>query len=272
MLGKKMKKEIRLRDIPELSLWDYLEKNPAAKYSTTVEEHGGLRPKEESVNIAHIGNIGDFEDDIIAWIQDNKEWGNRKFFEERGFDNCTDDRPYQNLPGSVGYNVRNVGEYLWGVRGDTENQLKQLVGGHPAFEKMKMHMDYCNIRLLVYMPGNCIPYHLDSFVQWGKAFPELNPKIYRGDLKKDIRENVDRYELANRSTCDLGVVRRRIVTLTEWSFGHLIMQENTHFPKWNAGDVFNIPGGIYHLSANIGIKLKITLIVTGPETEFNAGL
>jgi hypothetical protein len=45
------------------------------------------------------------------------------------------------------------------------------------------------------------------------------------------------------------------------------MLENTFFPKWNAGDVYNVPMGIYHLSGNMGFKLKITMIVTGVEAR-----
>jgi hypothetical protein len=47
----------------------------------------------------------------------------------------------------------------------------------------------------------------------------------------------------------------------------MIMLENTFFPKWSAGDVYNIPANIYHMSANMGLTLKMTMIVTGVEAN-----
>lgn len=257
-----------LRDLPEVDLWDYLDRKPYLDYKQSVKEHGGQQPKEEQCEIEYLGNMGYLEKDIEEWVRRNPDLCNRKWYESKGFTNV-DAAKHQGLPGDIGYNERNVGEYCFGIKGDSDYQLKELIGGQKAFDTMNLRMDNSLIRLLVYMPGNLIPYHLDNYVNWGETFEHLNPKINRspGIIEALKDPNFDRFTLHERSTCDEGKVVRRLCTMSDWSWGHAIMLENTHFPKWKSGDVYNIPANIYHLSMNAGVKLKTTLIVTGVEAE-----
>lgn len=258
-----------LKDLPELTLWDWYEKEPYKDYHQSVKEHGGmLAEKDDEVEIELIGNFGDFEFDLLEWTKNNPDLCSRKFYESKGFTNI-DAAKHQSLPGEIGYNERNVGEYCWGIKGDSDAQLKEIIGGRKAFDTMELQMDNSLIRLLIYMPGNCIPLHLDNYVNWGETFEHLNPKINRspGIIEALKDPEFDRFTLHERSTCDLGKVGRRLVTISEWKVGQMIMLENTFFPKWNAGDVYNIPANIYHMSANMGLTLKISMIVTGVEDK-----
>ena len=50
--------------------------------------------------------------------------------------------------------------------------------------------------------------------------------------------------------------------ISEWHWGHMLQMENSFFPRWKSGEVYEIPKNVYHLSANAGLKLKITLNVS----------
>ena len=257
-----------LVDRPELDLFEYLDTNAAFGYKKAISEHGGaIAHKDEKCDIEYLGNMGHLEADIMEWVKRSPHLCNRKFYESKGFTNL-DAAKHQDLPGDVGYNERNVGEYCFGIKGDSDFQLKEIIG-EKAFDTMQLQMDNSLIRLLIYMPGNMIPYHLDNYVNWGETFEHLNPKINRSPgIIEALRDpNFDRFTFHEKSTCDTGKVVRRLCTISDWSWGHTIMLENTHFPKWKSGDVYNIPANIYHLSMNAGVKLKTTLIVTGVEAR-----
>jgi len=260
---------VKLSDLPELTLWDWIEQRPFEEYHQAIKDHGGWHDKMDEVPVELLGNFGDYESDIIDWMGRNRDLCNRKYYEERGF-TAEEARPHMRYPSDIGFCERNVGEYCFGIKGDSDFQLKELIGGQKAFDQMQMQMDNSLVRLLVYMPGNGIPYHLDNYINWGETFAHLNPKIMRGpDVKAAFENdpNVDRFGFQEQSVCDEGKVVRRFCTVSEWSTGHFLMLENTFFPKWDAGDVYNVPMGIYHLSGNMGFKLKITMIVTGVESK-----
>jgi len=260
-----------LKNLPEVDLFEYLDRKLYLGYKKSIMEHGGTHPKEEQCVIEPLGNIGyqgNLESDITEWVRRNPGLCNRKWYESKGFTNL-DAAKHQSLPGDIGYNERNVGEYCFGIKGDSDFQLKELLGGQKAFDAIQMKMDNSLIRLLVYMPGNVIPYHLDNYVNWGETFEHLNPKINRspGIIAALKDPAFDRFTFHEHSTCDEGKVVRHLVNMTDWKWGQTIMIENTHFPRWKAGDIFNIPANIYHLSMNAGIELKMTMIITGVEAD-----
>jgi len=124
-----------LKDLPELELFDYIDKKPYLDYRHSIKEHGGEHPKEVQCDIKPIGNLGydfDLENDICEWMRHNQHLCNRKWYESKGFTNI-DAAKHQGLPGDVGFNERNVGEYCFGIKGDSDYQLKELIGGQKAF-------------------------------------------------------------------------------------------------------------------------------------------
>jgi hypothetical protein len=82
------------------------------------------------------------------------------------------------------------------------------------------------------MPGNFLPYHYDYMSEWRTQFPLLTDP------------------------------QRKLIMVSDWHWGHVVQMENTFFPRWQSGDVFDIPVSTYHLSCNAGVELKITIAVT----------
>jgi hypothetical protein len=83
----------------------------------------------------------------------------------------------------------------------------------------------------------------------------LNPRIADGD---DIVKGVE-----GENICDLGYVKRYLVTVNDWHWGHVLQMENSFFPQWKSGEVYDIPSNVYHLSANAGVEIKMTCSITG---------
>jgi len=251
----------------EMNLFDFIENDRNAEFVAGVKAHGGFQPREDQLALSKVSNIGPLQSDVIDWMCRNPKLGQRKWYQEKGF-TCEEAKPHMRWPGEIGYNEWNVGEYCFGIRGNSDDQLKEVFGGKAAFEKIGMDMDHCLARLLVYMPGNLIPLHLDNFVSFGETFHYLNCKILRGDGVKDrLAAGQDRWDLQQYSVCDLGRVGRRLITVSDWAWGQTLMFENTHIPRWKSGDVWNVPSSIYHVSGNAGPRLKMTCIFTGVLTD-----
>ena len=72
-------------------------------------------------------------------------------------------------------------------------------------------------------------------------------------------------ELAERTKeeADYTVLRRYMVFVKDWDFGHFFHYGNHCFNQWKAGDCWDLKPGIYHGSANAGINPKITIHWSG---------
>ncbi len=259
--------EFRLKNMPELDLWTFLERQADSTYIDAMEETDGLFTKDEQTKpVVAMSNVGDVEDKFIDYVKNNKDSCQHKYFEERVY-HSDEIRKYLRLPGTVGYN-KNTAEYNWGLRGDSNEQLKELIGGREAFKKMKLDYDHTLARLLLYMPGTNCPWHFDMMDGWATINKHLNPHIVRGpEFIQALKNGESKYDMADKNTCDAGKVVRRIVAITNHQLGHIIQMENEMFPCWNSGDVFDIPPCIWHWSCNAGINIKMTLVVTSFETD-----
>jgi len=249
----------------DLDLWSWLDNKPNRDYLKLIENTGGMQRYATSADINVIGKLGNIEFKFLDWISANRETCrkseyNRPAYKAHLFNTQA------SLPGQVGFNHHNTIDYSWGVFDEHNNELKEMLGGIEAFKKMKVHYDHSLVRLLVQMPGHFQPLHVDTMSSWAATYPELNPKIVPDDdLADKMKDIAHRLDMPDHYTCDLGKIVRRVVTASGWSYGHVLAIENMFFPTWNSGDVFDIPGGVWHLSANAGIDLKITVIVTGVE-------
>jgi hypothetical protein len=61
--------------------------------------------------------------------------------------------------------------------------------------------------------------------------------------------------------------RRYLIMLEDWNWGHFVQIGNNIITDWKAGDIFTWPHGMWHTSANAGIKDKLTLQITGVVTN-----
>lgn len=55
--------------------------------------------------------------------------------------------------------------------------------------------------------------------------------------------------------------------INDWHWGHVIQFQNSYFPKWKSGEVYDLPIPQPHCSANIGMRIKLTCSISGAKTK-----
>ena len=70
--------------------------------------------------------------------------------------------------------------------------------------------------------------------------------------------------------CDLGPIRRHMVMISDWHWGHVLQIENSYFPNWKSGELYNLPMPRPHCSTNMGMKLilKVEWVVVLNEKKY----
>jgi hypothetical protein len=131
----------------------------------------------------------------------------------------------------IGYNEHNTTETNWGLDPSHNRTLKDMVG-RENFRRLGLDPEETLLRLLEYMPGQCLPLHYDGF----EGFKRLYGK--------------------DGST-------RFFVAVSDWDWGHVLQVHDNIISNWQPGDTYIIPAGVCHASANFGIAPKYTLTITG---------
>lgn len=250
---------------PKIDLWSFIDTDADSAYLQEIKSSGAKVELDSKLEISPMSNIGDFNADTLQWIMDNKSTCEEHFFEDDHWHSNVYSKQ-QRLPGTVGFSRGNTLEYLWGGNAKNSDALKELYG-RDTFVTAGLDYDSTECKLLVYMPGNVCCLHLDMYQNWSDKHSHLNPHItHHPELERIVSEDSEnRWKVAANNTCDRGRIVRRNIMVSDWHWGHIIQMESTIFPRWKAGDVFDIPACIYHLSANVGVTLKMTLICTGAE-------
>ncbi len=231
---------------PEIDLWDFMETRPDQLYEEWAYEVGSdTTTKYEAKAFTNL-NLN--EDDFFQFMKENKHTCQKKYYERRPYHNGRSELT-ENFPMKCGYNARNTVEYNWGLYGNSNEQIKELLGSRKVWEdKIGIDYDTALIRLLAYMPGMILPWHVDNLGNWCRNYKHLNPNI-------DTR------------MCDLGPIKRYLVMITDWHWGHVIQFENSYFPNYKSGDVFDLPIPRPHCSANMGMRIKLTCSISGAQTK-----
>ena len=235
----------RMARYPEVTLWDFIENNPDKQWIEFANDTGANLTDEHNAEDWFLGNfdaISSKKDAFIDFMMTNKDTCQKKFYEARpyhtGVNEFTEDMPMK-----VGYNWANCCEYNWGLYGDSKDKLKEILG-RQFFEDINMDYDTCLPRLMAYLPGQTLPWHFDYLGGWCRENANLNPD-------PDTRQ------------CDLGEMKRFLMFVTDWHWGHMLQMANTFYPKWKSGDMYEIPMMVYHLSTNAGMSLKLSMSLTG---------
>jgi hypothetical protein len=100
---------------------------------------------------------------------------------------------------------------------------------------------YAKIACFRQDPGHTNPWHFDT---------------YQGTVKK-----------GNLTGDDTKKVKRYLLFLEDWHWGHILQVGNNMLSNWKAGDIYTWDYGMYHLSSNAGIVPKWTCQITGYPTE-----
>jgi hypothetical protein len=138
------------------------------------------------------------------------------------------------LNNKLGRNKHNTFELNYGMNGDTNSLLKDLLGSD-NIQKLKADPDSILMRLIVKFPGHGVAWHFDDAGSYAKKFP-----------------NADRTKL-----------RRLWFSLDDWKDGHAMQISKTVLTNYNKGDVYNIPFGLGHASSNFGYCPQYTISFTG---------
>jgi hypothetical protein len=165
-----------------------------------------------------------------AFANAHRDEATVKWYHPRPFLNNTTNEQAINA-NWIGYNEHNTTETNWGLEGKHNQLLKEMIGTH-NFEAMAMDQDKTLVRLLEYMPGQCLPLHSDGM----EGFKNL----YGGEQPT-----------------------RLFVAVSEWDWGHVLQIHDNVISNWSPGDTYIIPPNVFHASTNFGISPKYTLTITG---------
>ena len=103
------------------------------------------------------------------------------------------------------------------------------------------NLDYATVACFKQNPGQTTAWHFDTF----------RGAVKRGNLDND----------------DAKKIRRYLLFLEDWHWGHILQIGNNVLTHWKAGDMYTWEYGMYHLSTNAGIIPKWTCQITGLPTE-----
>lgn len=131
----------------------------------------------------------------------------------------------------IGYGKHNTTESNWGLEPEHNRILKDIIGAS-NFDLLGIDKDKALVRLLEYLPGQCLPLHSDGLEGFKKLYGEENPT-------------------------------RCFVAISEWDWGHVLQVHDNMIANWNPGDTYIIPQNVFHASANFGISPKYSLTITG---------
>lgn len=134
----------------------------------------------------------------------------------------------------LGRNEHNTFELNYGMNGDSNEQLKALLGDK-NIETLKADPDSILMRFIVKMPGHGIAWHLDDAGSYKKKFPKA----------------------------DTSKLKRLWFPVQDWKDGHAFQISKTVITDWKAGQVHQIPFGLGHASSNFGYTPQYTVSFTG---------
>ncbi len=240
-----------------MKLWEYLDTKAELAYMAYAEAAGANTIDEHEPE--YICNLGDQYEKFYAWLSANRDLCQEKAVEVRPW-HTGETRIGSGMPKTVGLDKTNTWQYDWGVLGDSNAQLKELIGGPTAFEKMGFLYDYSLCRLLVQMPGSVVPWHSDTMQGWRDMFADLDPHLV---MATEFSQGMTDQEAREQSRCSAGLITRRIVAITDWHWGHFIEMKRTFITDWKSGDVWDSPPAVWHLTGNAGVKLRISMTITG---------
>ena len=110
---------------------------------------------------------------------------------------------------------------------------------HKIFHKIKdaCNLDIANFQILKQDPGNVQPWHFDTYVE--------------------------RVKTNKLSESERGKIKRYLIFLEDWHWGHILQVGNNVISNWSAGEIITWNFGMYHLSSNAGFLPKHTMNITG---------
>ena len=110
----------------------------------------------------------------------------------------------------------------------------------------KSGLENYSVALFKQNPGQTNPWHFDT---------------YQGVVNKYKKQGI---ELSDK---DIKNIKRYLVVLEDWDWGHFLQIGNNVLSQWKAGDIFTWDYGMYHTTGNAGLTPKLTAHITGLPLE-----
>ena len=133
----------------------------------------------------------------------------------------------------MGRNEHNTFELNYGVNGDSNEKLKELLGSD-NIKKLNADPDTVLVRLLVKMPGHGVAWHYDSNGRYMTKFPHV----------------------------ESSKLKRLWLSIQDWHDGPAFQISKTVLSNWKKGEVYQIPFGVGHASGNFGYTPQYTVSFT----------
>lgn len=187
----------------------------------------------KSVDYQYVGQIqGDWNTDNLEFTADDARWSRGKDFD---FTDNHGDRT-RNYELKFRHNVEK-----WGYTRENTKYYERHDGLPEWCSDIAdaCGLENCYTALQKQAPGSVLPWHIDSY----------------------------RSYMANMDTDSVVNVRRYIVFVEPWHWGHFVQIGNSVITKWQKGDVISWDFQMPHLSSCAGIVPKFTLKLTGIETK-----
>ncbi len=203
-------------------------------FTKYVDDHpnGDL---DKQINIDKLCTLSIDPSVFENFADEHREQATVKWYHPRPFLNAeTNNQAIQ--ANWIGYNEHNTTESNWGLDPVHNKLLKELVG-QANFDLLGIDPTQSLLRLLEYMPGQCLPLHYDGFEGFKRLYGENK------------------------------VGTRFFVAISKWDWGHALQVHDKMISNWQPGDTYIIPPEIWHTSANFGIRPKYTLTITGERTD-----
>ena len=160
-------------------------------------------------------------------------------------DDCKDfNCKLTNLHVDMGRNKHNSFGLNFGWIGQTNQKMIDMFGVD-NLKMLNLRPDFVYFNLFVKLPGHGVTWHVDS----NRAFQH----VYRKELQIDMVNQ----------TCQYGKIVRLWFPVTHWDNGHMFQVSETVIANWMPGDVYNIPFGMGHCSANAGYVPQMSVSLTG---------
>ena len=164
-----------------------------------------------------------------------------------------------------------IPQKYWHWHGGHAMHAKESVNHCPIFETCKQWMvqnDYNEHNTRYFKFAN---EELERFFDPLKAMFEdtledMTMSLFVQPAGQTMPGHVDTYSSYMRKTGeypDYSRLRRYMTFVSDWDWGHFFHYGNHVMQPWEAGDTWDLVGGIYHGSANCGVTPKITMHWSG---------
>ena len=115
--------------------------------------------------------------------------------------------------------------------------------------------------------SDILPSWHNKVLEWAEEEFQLKDVgccYYRMGTNDIIPNHSDAYNVYTKKfNCKLDNVHKILVFLEGWKSGHYFELDGEPFVNWKPGDYFIWNGDLEHMAANIGIKDRYTLQITG---------